>query len=271
MSILKNKRNLSKYEYEHSFDVAYKHVATCMNAVPNRYKKRINTPINKKLNEIYSNIMELRTNYFPADIKSEEFLKLITSAIEGIISLQLEFYSFWNIMDYSDRKKAHWCELFNKDLALLYGLLKKNPLYIPSENVEKRMIYYKREDIEKVKYIKNMSELHKYTHQKIAHAKQLKLDKECDMLYDFVNRAFYSCIEANRIIPTNNKQFKTRSKHISNAISNLKKMEIPMISMFNIMEYSENTLREWSTLFNNTIKCIYGIRKSDNERFGNLK
>lgn len=39
MAVLKNKRGISKYEYEHSFDVAYKYVGESMNTVPNRMKR----------------------------------------------------------------------------------------------------------------------------------------------------------------------------------------------------------------------------------------
>lgn len=272
MSILKNKRNVSKYEYEHSFDVAYKHICQCMNTVPNRLKRWLNVPINNKLNRIYSDIMELRTNYFPSNEKEVNSLNTLNSSIDGILSLQLNFYSFWNVMEYEDRKKNYWCELFNKDLALLRGLRRKNPLYNQDDyNEEARIMYYKNEDIRKVKFLSNMSDLHKYTHKKIAHAKQLYSDRECAMLSDFVDIAWYSCIEANRKIPKNIKEFKKRSKHISNAISNLKKMEIPMVSMFNLMGYSEAILREWSDLFCDTLKSLYGIRKSDNKRFSNLK
>ena len=49
MAVLKNKRGISKYEYEHSFDVAYKYVGESMNTVPNRMKRWINIPINKKI------------------------------------------------------------------------------------------------------------------------------------------------------------------------------------------------------------------------------
>lgn len=271
MAILKNKRKLSKYEYEHSFDVAYKHLGICMKSVPNRMKYWINKPINQKLNFIYSNIMELRTNYFNDSEKDALSLSIINSVIDEILSLQICFYSFWNIMNYDDQKKIYWCELFNKVLLLLYGLRKKNILYNLNYFQEERFImYYKNDDLKKVKFLNNMSELHKYTHKRIAHAKKLYADRECDMLSDFVNMALYSCLEANKKIPTNKHELEIRSKYFSNAISNLKKMEIPMLSLFNLMDYSENILKEWSELFTYTLNSLYAIKKSDKNRFKNL-
>ena len=272
MSVLKNKRGLSRYEYEHSFDVAYKHIGKSMLTVPNRLKRWINTPINKKLNEIYSTIMELRTNYFSKDVRNQASLYLLNSSIDGILSLQLHFYTYWNIMDFEDKSKVYWCDLFNKELALLRGMLHKNPLYVLDEGAEGyKMFYYKNEDIKKAVFLNNMSKLHKYTHMKIAHAKQIYADRECDMISDFIDSAWYYCLEANRKIPKKKSEYEHRKKCISSSISCLKKMEVPMKSLFNLMEYSESTLREWSDLFNDTLKSLFGIRKSDKERFGNLQ
>lgn len=272
MAVLKNKRGISKYEYEHSFDVAYKYIGQRMNAVPNRLKRWLNTPINKNMNQIYSTIMELRTNYFPKETRNESSLKLVNLAIDGIIDLQLYFYTFWNVMDYTDRQKAYWCDLFNKEIALLYGLNHRNPLYAPDKSAEERkMFYYKNDDIKKAAFLNNMSKLHDYTHRKIAHAKQLYVDRECDMIIQFMDLAWYYSLEANRKIPKTKKEYEHRRKCISSAISNLKKMEVPMKSLFNLMGYSESILREWSTLFNDALKSLFGIRRSDKERFESLK
>lgn len=271
MSVLKNKRSLSKYEYEHTFDIAYKHINLCMNSVPNRLKRWINTPINKKMNTIYSTIMELRTNYFPKQIRNKSNLELVNSAIDGILALQLHFYVFWNVMDFSDRQKSYWCELFNKELALLRGLNHKNPLYISDKELEgRRIMYYKKEDIKKAIFLNNMSKLHDYTHRKIAHAKLIYADRECDMLSDLIDLAWHYSLESNKKIPKTKAEYDYRKKCISSSISCLKKMEVPMKSLFNLMGYSENTLREWSTIFNDTLKSLYGITKSDKERFKNL-
>lgn len=272
MAVLKNKRGISKYEYEHSFDVAYKYVGESMNTVPNRMKRWINTPINKKLNNIYSTIMELRTNYLPKSERNESNLKLVNSAIDGILDLQLHFYTYWNIMDFEDKRKSYWCELFNKELALLRGLLYRNPLYVSDKSAEERkMLYYRNEDIKKAAFLSNMSKLHKYTHKKIAHARQVYAYRECDMISDFIDQAWYYSLEANKKIPKTKAEYEHRKKCISSSISCLKKMEVPMKSLFNLMGYSESILREWSTIFNDTLKSLFGIRKSDKDRFEKLQ
>lgn len=270
MSVLKNKRSLSRYEYEHSFEVAYKHVRQAVLSTSNRRKKWICKPINLKLNEIYSTIMEIRTNYVPKDKKGKTNYHLITQSIRQICELQIPFYTYWNIMDLDTRKMKHWCELFNNDIALFYGMLIKNPLY-NKDDKRKQLMYYKKEDIKKAKFLHNMSELHKYVHGKITHVKQTYEDQECAMLADFTDRAWYYCIEANRKIPTTKTELDHRLKSISNAISCLKKSEIPTKSLFLLMDYSESTIREWSILFDETLKCLFALRKSDIERFSDLK
>lgn len=272
MSILKNRRNLSRYEYERSFDIAYKHIVKCMNATPNRLKRWINVPINKKLNETYMNIMELRTNYFPKETIKRSTYEILNSSIDGILGLQLHFYSYWNVMGYNDKKKAHWCDLFNHDLVLLRGLLYKNPLYNScNDEMEYKIVYYKNEDIKNAKFLSNMSKLHNYTHRKIAHAKLIYADRECAMISDLIDYAWFYSLEANRKIPKTKKEYEHRKNCVSNAISCLKKIEVPLVSLFNLMEYSENILHEWSSLFSSTLKNLYGIKKSDNERFSKLK
>lgn len=272
MSVLKNKRKISHFEYENNFDIIYKHLGKSMSSVPQRLRIWINAPINERLNMIYLLIMELRTSYFKAETKNEQQLDLVNSIINEILALQPYLYNFWNVMHYDNDKMAYWCVEFNNEIILLQGVNKRNPLYKANPYQEgRRIMYYRNIDIQKATFLKNMSKLHDYTHRKIAHAKKLYIDRECGMIAECVDNAWCNCLEANRRIPTTKKQYEHREECISNAIGSLKKIEVPLVSLFNLMGYSEATLKEWTELFNTTLKTLYALKRSDKKRFKDLK
>jgi hypothetical protein len=272
MSVLKNKRKLAKFEYENTFDIIYHHLGKKMCCVPKRLRMWINTPINTRLNEIYLLIMELRTNFFKSDTKDERQLELINTIIDKIIAMQPYLYAFWNVMDYDTDKIIGWCDEFNNELALLRGVAKRNPLYKEDKFKDgRRIMYYRKIDIQKADFLNGMSKLHDYTIRKIAHAKNIYNDRECAMIAECMDNAWYYCLEANMYIPTTKKQYERREEKLSNAISNLKKAEPPLVSLFNLMGYSESILREWTVMFNTTLTKIYALKKSDRKRFGDLK
>ena len=85
-----------------------------------------------------------------------------------------------------------------------------------------------------------------------------------------MNDAWYQCVSANRKIPTTKQEVISRQKHISNAISDLHKMNRPMLSLFILMDYSEREMREWADLLTEQIRLLYALQKSDKKRFGKL-
>ena len=44
-----------------------------------------------------------------------------------------------------------------------------------------------------------------------------------------------------------------------------------MLSLFTMLEYSENVMREWSRMLAEEIKLLTALQKSDKKRFNNLK
>ena len=51
----------------------------------------------------------------------------------------------------------------------------------------------------------------------------------------------------------------------------LQDAEYPIYELFNIMQYSENVMKEFSDLLTTEIKLLKGLQKSDAERYKNLK
>lgn len=91
------------------------------------------------------------------------------------------------------------------------------------------------------------------------------------LLIRLVDDAFYHIIEANKKIPSNQKELKEREEHISKSISALRKMQRQTLFYFNLMRYSENVLREWTDYLTQELKLLYALKKSDAERFKNLE
>lgn len=91
------------------------------------------------------------------------------------------------------------------------------------------------------------------------------------MLISLVNDAFYELILANKKIPETRIEYEARRQHISNSITYLKEMNRPMLFYFNLMQYSERIMKEWSELLVSELKMLSSLQKSDKERFKTLK
>lgn len=85
-----------------------------------------------------------------------------------------------------------------------------------------------------------------------------------------VNDAFYELILANKKVPETKAEYEQRRQHISNAITYLKGMNRPMLFYFNLMQYSERIMNEWSELLVSELKMLASLQRSDKERFKSL-
>ena len=62
-----------------------------------------------------------------------------------------------------------------------------------------------------------------------------------------------------------------RRKCISTAIQILEQANRPMLTYFNIMQYSERIMIEWSDMLTKEIKKLRALQQSDAKRFKELK
>lgn len=273
MAVLKNDRKLSKCEYEYRFKVLYRFAKENLCKIPKRRQNWLAVPIHKLLNSAYVSIMELNTAYIKnKEERDNKFYYSIKHSIDCLIKLQNPLYSYWNIMCIDLKHRKSWCDTINHELNLLYGMLKANSFYNEKYDGDfKYIMYYTYEEINNANFLYKMSELHRYTHTKAINAKRIYDAQESALLIELVNDAWYHCIEANKKVPENREEFTIRQNHISDAISCLRKMNRPLISLFNLMQYSERIMREWSDLLNDELALLSGLRKSDNERFKYLK
>ena len=264
MSVLKSKRGISNLEFENTFSELYRFSSIHTSKVSKRKKKWLCVNIDKNMNRLYRNIMDINDLYFKAKADKNSYIsETVLSSIEIIKDLNKHLAVFWNIQEYSIDTMARWAWYLRKEIFLLSKVVCNDgigfDIYILDWNA-----------INRAAFLKNMSELHRYTHSKVINARNDFDDTDGCLLISLVNDAFYELILANAKIPKTKEEYEIRRDHISKAITYLKEMNRPMLFYFNMMEYSERIMVEWSELLVNELKMLISLQNSDKERFKNL-
>lgn len=264
MAVLRSKRQIAKTEFENTFANLYQFTMSQTVAVPKRRRKWLCKELNKIMNLLYREIVEINDYYHPERSKKIEHVdQTIESAISHLYALEKPLMVMWNVQRYKTDKIARWAELINREIFLL------NKIHKCDERTDSVMILDWRA-IDAAEFLKNMSELHRYTHSKVANAKMDYDDTAGALLVCTVDDAFYCLIQANKRIPTTRKQYEKRREYISQAITCLKELNRHLLSYFNLMQYSERVMNEWSLLLTQELKLLFAIQKSDKKRFGSL-
>ena len=87
MSVLKSRRTLSKFEFEHTFATFYQFSAERMASVAKRRHRWICWKMEVKLNKIFNELMEINEGYFEGDSKREKIDEIIKTAIENMLKI----------------------------------------------------------------------------------------------------------------------------------------------------------------------------------------
>lgn len=69
MSVLRSKRHISDFEFEHTFSELYKFSRNETTKIAKRRKKWICKNIDTNMNKTFNLIMEVNEGYYPKDIK----------------------------------------------------------------------------------------------------------------------------------------------------------------------------------------------------------
>lgn len=264
MSVLKNKRGVSSIEFENTFSELYRFSSIYTSKIPKRKKKWLCVNIDKNMNLLYRNIMDINDLYFKSKSDRSSYIsETVLSSMEIIKDLNKHLTVLWNIQECSINTMTRWASYLRKEALLLSKTACNDDIgfdiYILDWNA-----------INRAAFLKNMSELHRYTHSKVINAKNNFDDTDGCLLISLVNDAFYELILANAKISKTKEEYEIRRDHISKAISYLKEMNRPMLFYFNMMEYSERIMVEWSELLVNELKMLISLQNSDKERFKNL-
>lgn len=264
MAVLRSQRKISDTEFENTFMRLYCFSREKTSPVAKRRKRWLCTNIDTTMNKIYRNIMEINECYFRDRADKQKYInKLSDSSVELLLSLEKPLMSLWNIQHYETKTMVHWVTQINKEIDLLN-------LIHDTERSDKVMIIDWRA-VHSMKFLNNMSVLHRYTHSKVTNAAVRYDETEGALLIDLIDDAFSSLLIANRKIPTTKEEYIIRSKYISHSISCLKQLNRRILAYFNLMQYSERVMREWSDMLIEELNLLIGLQKSDKSRFGNLE
>lgn len=265
MSVLKTQRRVSTYQFWQSFVAIYKHHSNIIGRVPIRKQKWICQDINFHMREAYSLLSEASSKYVRnpnlAFYKDATFLQ----AINHLENMQDGLLVFWNIQKYSYRSMRYWATMINDEIDLIKDSMSTQP----EEYKYIQILDWDR--IEKCMFLQNMCVLHRFVHGKIIRVPNRYDDTISKQIIDYIDKAFINVMKANIDMPQTKAQYTARRKLISDAIEYLQESEYPLYELFNIMQYSENVMKEFSDLLTSEIKLLKGLQKSDAERFKGLK
>ena len=124
--------------------------------------------------------------------------------------------------------------------------------------------------IEKLECMKAASTLHKIIYSKMISIPTTPRNTKGSYLMDMADEMLYRISEGNRNIPKTKDEYEEREKNFSRALNCLKSMESPLMAVFNIMNYSDETMEQIAGLVTETAKLLRGIMDSDEKRFSNL-
>lgn len=224
-------------------------------------------PLIYSVNKSYESVMRVNQYLFTKQrYHYDDRENIILSAINDILKIQKPLFIYWNIEHIPFKKQVRWCEMLNREVRLLRGLLKVEE----SKNIDMKFIAIDWEKAKQLEFINNMMELHKYTHSKCIRANNTLNDFDTPILIDLINSALYEVIMLNQIYPVTYEEYMEREYKIDTALQCLDNMAVPITSLSHIMKYSLNTINKWIELIEDEIKLLKGLKKSDKGHFSNL-
>lgn len=216
------------------------------------------------MNALYCGLMQVNDAYFRNRSERAKYVSSVSKQhIHSINALEKPLMVLWNVQKYETGTMAYWVSKIRQEVFLL------NQMH-DEENLKCEVSILDWRAIDSANFLKNMSELHRYTHGKVANAYTAYDGTEGSVLILLVNDAFYELILANKKVPETKAEYEQRRQHISNAITYLKGMNRPMLFYFNLMQYSERIMNEWSELLVSELKMLASLQRSDKERFKSL-
>lgn len=264
MAVLRSKRKIAQSEFEHSFSELYQFSMTQTVKVPTRRRKWLCPEIDSKMNSLYIGLMHINDIYFRNKNDRIEYASgVVKQYIHTFNTLEKPLMVLWNVCRYDTGVMARWVAKIKQEVRLLN-------LMHDDEDIPCEVTILDWQAINNATFLKTMSELHRYTHGKVTNAHTAYDDTEGALLISLVNNAFYELILANKKIPETNQEYERRRQHISNSITYLKEMNRPMLFYFNLMQYSERIMTEWSDLLVSELKMLASLQRSDKERFKTL-
>ena len=152
MAVLRSKRVISKFEFEHTFTDLYRFTAEKTAAIPKRRKRWLCWKFDAKMNSLFNTIMEVNEGYFDRMTKKEEKEKLLRISMKQLVDLEKPLMVLWNVERYEIRRMVAWTAFINKEMDVLNSMLDEP---IPIEKVQ----ILDWSTIMKIRFLSNIFEL----------------------------------------------------------------------------------------------------------------
>lgn len=264
MSVHKSAQALAYSEFERQMIKLYNHTTERARSLPVRIQKFTNPKLLAPLNRAYSAVIyacEQNARNAEARVRRQKYL---AAAAREIANTQKPLLVICNLKDVTQASAKRWAEMFNYELSLIWGVAKFSPEEKPV------LISYPKNKIKKLKFLDTMCKLHRFTYEKIGHAPMYCKDTLSDRIADFIDTALCEVIFANEVFPQSKAEAEERAKHLITATDALNGLQRPLLSLWNIMECSENIMREWSDLLDSELRLLEGLKNADKERYKHL-
>lgn len=252
------------WEYENALAQLYQYSMQKTTAVPKRRQKWLCQDIDTTMNRVYFDVMGINTGYVQdREQRSTYESDIAMRSADALMLLQKPLITLWNVQRYEGKTMTKWSGLIQRECALLRGIAKQKG--------SDELVILNWQTIYAANFLKNMSELHRYTHGKVVNAPMSYDNTHGRLLIKEVDDAFYFLILANQKIPETKAEYEKRRAYISESISCLKRMNRSLLFYFNLMKYSERIMNEWSDMLVQELKMLYALQQSDKERFSMLE
>lgn len=277
MSVLKNKRRTSKIEYERNFLGFYEYMVGRIDNMPRRWMKPLGLPMKEALNQMYDDVLLVSEMYIDKDSAKKRYMQC-KKVIEELTAFQEWIYLYWNLSDGrngikwadADRRK-HMSLYMNKEIYLLGGVMHRLDPKMKLGRLEVTyMKPFTRKDIEDAQFLEKLYELNELVYPKYIRIPMAQRDEEAALACKYIRNAFFCAYSANSVFPTTKGEYGKRHRLFSEAISDLYRLNRPMVKLFMVHMFSNEDMETITMLVNEATRLLQGIQKSDKERFSAL-
>lgn len=277
MTVLKNKQNTSALEYERNFMGLYDYMKNLIDGFPRRWQKPLGKPMKEDLNEIYDRITKITDMYVEKEGPKVRY-KLCEETICALEDYAKWIYLYWIISEGRNgikpapiRKREFMAKMFNREIYLLAGVMRfidRKKRYGPIS------VHYMKEfhpdDIKGVVFLEKLSELNSMVYPKSIRIPEAERDEEMTLACRLIRDAFYNAYEGNREQAFDKESYARRRRYLGAAISQLYRLNRPMLKMFMVHMFSNEDMTKITNLINDSLKLLQGLQEADKERYGNL-
>jgi len=277
MSVLKNKRRTSKIEYERNYIGIYEYMMNLINHMPKRYMEILGKPMKERLNRVYDNVTKISDMYIEKDPWKERYL-LCGETVRELESFAEWVYLYWILSDgrnaikrADDQKREFMTKMFNREIYLIAGVMFKLDTQKKYGHIEVQyMKKFNAKEIEGIKFLEKLYELNRLVYPKVIRIPLAQRDEEAALACKYIRNAFYCAYSGNLIFPENKKQYDKRKRLIGEAISDMYRLDRPMLKLFMVHLFSDEDMERITALIGETSRHLLALQASDKERFASL-